>query len=67
MKLFMEDPIIFFEILLSFNIWEINKSKDNLLIRGSLTYIIDGETKKFNSLINVNAKFFSSRSSFELR
>ena len=50
----MKDPIIFFEILLSFKIWEINISKDNLLISGLITYIIDEETKKFNSWINVN-------------
>ena len=63
----MKDPIIFFEILLSFKIWEINISKDNLLISGLITYIIDEEIKKFNSWINVNTKFFLFRSSFELR
>ena len=63
----MKDSIIFFEFFMSFKIGEINISKANLLNTGSQTYIIDGETKKFNSLINVNAKFFSSRSSFELR
>ena len=67
MKIFIKDPIIFFEILLPFKIWEINISKDNLLISGLITYIIDEEIKKFNSWINVNTKFFLFRSSFELR
>ena len=45
----MKDSKIYFPILFSFKIFEMKISNDILLIIGSLTYIIEGEIKKFNS------------------
>ena len=60
----MKDSKIFFPILFSFKIFEMKISNDILLIIGSLTYIIEGEIKKFNSCIMSNSWYFLFKKSF---